>query len=175
MCALSAAKDQNVRILAGAFEREAIRPYVLGGFADMLHAVESHPAMLHYLDNAQSVGPNSPAGRDGDRGLNENLAREILELHTLGADGGYAQPDVTEFARALTGWTIAGPEGRLGPPGTFVFNVKAHEGGARTLLGRTYAQQGYAQAAAVLEDLAHSAATARHVAAKLTEWTGGAA
>ncbi len=109
---VSVAKGQNVHILAGAFEREAIRPHVLGRFADMLQAVERHPAMLHYLDNSQSVGPDSPAGRNAKRGLNENLAREILELHTLGADGGYAQADVTEFARALTGWTVVGAEGK---------------------------------------------------------------
>jgi uncharacterized protein (DUF1800 family) len=163
---VSAAKGQNVRILAGAFEREAIRPFVLGRFADMLNAVERHPAMLHYLDNAQSVGPESPAGRNGRRGLNENLAREILELHTLGVDGGYAQADVTEFARALTGWTVVGQDGRLGPPGAFVFDVNAHEAGARALLGRSYDEPGYAQARAALDDLARAPATARHIGAK---------
>ncbi len=107
---VSAGKSGPVRILAGAFEREAIRPHVLGRFADMLQAVERHPAMLHYLDNAQSVGPDSPAGRSGKRGLNENLAREIMELHTLGVGGGYSQTDVTEFARALTGWSVVGAD-----------------------------------------------------------------
>jgi uncharacterized protein (DUF1800 family) len=163
---VSAAKGQNVRILAGAFEREAIRPHVLGKFADMLRAVERHPAMLHFLDNAQSVGPDSAAGRNAKRGLNENLAREILELHTLGPDGGYTQADVTEFARALTGWSVVGAEGRLGPPGAFVFNANAHEGGVRPLLGRSYEDEGFAQARAVLDDLARAPATARHVAAK---------
>ena len=135
---ISAAKGQIVRITAGAFEREAIRPFVLGRFVDMLQAVERHPAMLHFLDNVQSVGPNSRAGQNSKRGLNENLAREILELHTLGVDGGYTQTDVTEFARVLTGWTVVGREGKLGEPGAFVFNANAHEGGERNLLGRRY-------------------------------------
>jgi len=93
---------------AGAFEREAIRPHVLGRFADMLKAVEQHPAMLFFLDNQQSLGPDSRAGQNRRRGLNENLAREIMELHTLGVRTGYSQSDVTEFARALTGWTVSG-------------------------------------------------------------------
>ena len=163
---VSAAKGQNLRILAGPFEREAIRPFVLGKFADMLDAVERHPAMLHFLDNAQSVGPDSASGRAGHRGLNENLAREILELHTLGVDGGYTQADVTEFARALTGWTVIGADGRLGPPGAFVFNANAHEGGARSLLGRSYADDGFAQGRAILTDLARAPATGRHLATK---------
>jgi len=163
---VSAAKGQNLRILAGPFEREAIRPFVLGKFADMLDAVERHPAMLHFLDNAQSVGPDSAAGRASHRGLNENLAREILELHTLGVDGGYSQADVTEFARALTGWTVVGAEGHLGPPGAFVFNANAHEGGTRSLLGRSYDDDGFAQARAILTDLARSPATGRHIATK---------
>jgi len=99
--------------LAGAFEFEAIRPHVMGKFADLLGAVERHPAMLLYLDQAQSIGPGSPLGaraaqRGKERGLNENLAREIMELHTLGVRSGYSQSDVTEFARALTGWTVGG-------------------------------------------------------------------
>jgi uncharacterized protein (DUF1800 family) len=104
--AVSAAKGPLVRAAAGAFEREAIRPHVLGRFADMLRAVEQHPVMLFYLDNQRSMGPNSRAGRNRGKGLNENLAREILELHTLGADGGYSQADVTALARIITGWTF---------------------------------------------------------------------
>ena len=102
---VSADKGQ-VRPIAGAFEREAIRGHVLGRFGDMLLAVESHPAMLMYLDNARSIGPNSPAGRNRRRGLNENLAREILELHTLGVRSVYTQDDVTSFAKVITGWTV---------------------------------------------------------------------
>jgi uncharacterized protein (DUF1800 family) len=105
---ISAGKSQFGRITAGAFEREAIRPHVLGRFSDMLQAVESHPAMLHFLDNAQSIGPASAAGVRSGRGLNENLAREIMELHTLGVGSGYTQADVTSFAKVLTGWTSAG-------------------------------------------------------------------
>src|SRR6188768_6906 len=102
--------------LAGAMEREAIRPRVTGTFHDMLSAVEKHPAMLLYLDNAASIGPNSRAaqfaGKGGRRklGINENLAREILELHTLGVAGGYTQTDVTTFAQAISGWSIGGQD-----------------------------------------------------------------
>src|SRR5262249_52847276 len=92
--------------MAGAYEREAIRPRVLGPFGDMLAAVESHPAMLFYLDNAESMGANSIAGINRDKSLNENLAREILELHTLGVRSGYSQADVTSLANVLTGWTF---------------------------------------------------------------------
>ena len=114
---VSVAKSGVCRAAAGAFEREAIRPHVLGRFADMLRAVEQHPAMLNFLDNAQSIGPNSAAGHNNKPGLNENLAREILELHTMGVDSGYSQNDVTQLANILTGWTIVGRDGRLGEPG----------------------------------------------------------
>ena len=97
--------NSDATVMAGAYEREAIRPHVLGRFADMLVAAESHPAMLVYLDNAASIGPNSVAGINSNRGLNENLAREILELHTLGVRTGYTQADVTSFAKVITGWT----------------------------------------------------------------------
>ena len=96
--------DKDIAVV-GACEREAIRAHVLGRFADMLVAVESHPAMLYYLDNVRSMGANSVAGINGDKGLNENLAREILELHTLGVRSGCSQADVTSFANVLTGWT----------------------------------------------------------------------
>jgi uncharacterized protein (DUF1800 family) len=164
---VSASKGGNVRILAGAFEREAIRPHVLGRFADMLLAVEQHPAMLLFLDNQQSLGPNSRAGINRKRGLNENLAREILELHTLGVGGGYSQEDVTSLARIITGWTFVGPEGRLGEPGTFAFNVNAHEPGPHALLGKTYADTGLTQGHEALKDLARHPSTAKFVATKL--------
>ena len=175
--------------LAGAFEAHAIRPHVLGRFSDMLLAVERHPAMLLYLDQANSIGPGSEAAAraaernpERKRGLNENLAREILELHTLGVRSGYTQTDVTEFARALTGWSVAGQAAglpqRVGPamasllrsepgPGGFAFRPAFHEPGVRSVLGRTYPQQGGAQALAVLSDLASAPATARHIATKL--------
>ena len=113
--------------MAGAYEREAIRPYVLGRFVDMLQAVESHPAMLFYLDNSASIGPNSVAGINRSKGLNENLAREILELHTLGVRTGYTQEDVTRFACVLTGWTIISPADNPDHGGEFIFNRRLHE------------------------------------------------
>ncbi|MCC7045106.1 MAG: DUF1800 domain-containing protein [Alphaproteobacteria bacterium] len=151
--------------LAGPFEREAIRPHVLGRFEDMLLAVARHQAMLLYLDNAISIGPGSRIGRTRERGLNENLAREILELHTLGVDGGYTQDDVRALAMILTGWSIA----RQGEPnaGGFRFRPFAHEPGAKTLLGRRYADAGEGEGVQALKDLAHHPATARHVAARL--------
>lgn len=164
---VSVAKDPFTRICAGAYEREAIRPNVFGKFVDLLMAVEKHQAMLHYLDNAQSVGPNSRAGLNRKVGLNENLAREILELHTLGVGGGYSQEDVTAFARVLTGWSIVGPPGQLGQPGSFVFNSAAHEPGAHRLLGKTYAEGGMEQGEAVLKDLARHPSTAKFIATKL--------
>lgn len=177
--------------LSGTLEFEAIRPHVLGSFRDMLQAVERHPAMLLYLDQAQSVGPNSMAAQVAGRrqgpqaqrrfGLNENLAREIMELHTLGVRTGYAQADVTEFARAMTGWTISGLgrgqgarfAGTDGTPGSFVFAERLHEPGARTILGKSWPQQGEDQASAVLDMLAAHPATARHIATKLARHFAG--
>ncbi|ALN58747.1 hypothetical protein GLE_3401 [Lysobacter enzymogenes] len=162
----------NARLYAGSMEREAIRPHVLGRFEDMLLAVERHPAMLRYLDNAASIGDDSRAamraqklGRE-KRGLNENLAREILELHTLGVDGGYRQEDVVELARAITGWSTPGPRDEDAAQ-SFVFRANAHEPGARRVLGRSYAEGGQEQGRAVLADLARHPATARHLSFKL--------
>ncbi len=151
----------------GAFEREAIRPHVTGRFIDMLMAVEKHPAMLTYLDNYLSFGPNSRVGRRQDRGLNENLGREIMELHTVGVDAGYSQADVTSFAKVLTGWTIAGPKRFKNSEGTFRFARFVHEPGPQTVMGKVYDQDGMAQGEAVLRDLARHPATAQHVATKL--------
>jgi uncharacterized protein (DUF1800 family) len=162
--------------LAGSLEREAIRPNVLGRFSDMLLAVERHPAMLLYLDNHLSVGPNSKVARNvemrhADRkvGINENLAREILELHTLGVGGGYTQTDVTTFAQVITGWSIGGEQGRhpQGEPGQFLFRTELHEPGAKSVLGKRYADSGYDQGVAVLRDLASHPSTARFLATKL--------
>ena len=177
--AISTEKPQ-VAALAGAFELDAIRPHVLGRFEDMLLAVERHPAMQVFLDQVRSVGPDSIAAmkaqeRNPQRkeGLNENLAREIMELHTLGVRTGYTQDDVTEFARALTGWSIVGPKAMGGAPGSFVFRPNLHEPGARTIIGRRYAESGEAQALAVLRDLAAAPATAHHIATKLARHFGG--
>jgi uncharacterized protein (DUF1800 family) len=166
---------------AGALEAEAIRPRIDGTFADLLLAVETHPAMITYLDNQQSVGPHSELAAYAARGrwrrgaaparigLNENLAREILELHTLGVDGGYSQADVTTFAAVITGWSIGGGNGRFagGEPGAFAFRAAIHEPGSKTVLGRRYADAGLGQGQAVLRDLAAHPATARHLATKL--------
>jgi uncharacterized protein (DUF1800 family) len=164
---ISASKGEPARIWAGAFEREAIRPHVLGRFADMLLAVEQHPAMLFFLDNQQSLGPNSRAGRNRKLGLNENLAREIMELHTLGVGSGYTQDDVTSLARIITGWTYAGPNGRVAPPGSFLFNANAHEPGPQTLLGKNYPDTGLSQGQSALNDIAQNPATAKFIATKL--------
>jgi len=162
-----AADKGPVRALCGAYEREAIRAHVLGRFAEMLHAAESHPAMLIYLDNARSIGPDSIAGRNRNKGLNENLAREILELHTLGVRTVYTQADVTNFAKVITGWSIIPPRQDPERGGEFTFNPRMHEPGAHTVIGRTYPEGGIEQGRAVLSDLARHPATARHIATKL--------
>ena len=164
---ISANKGPLARMWAGAFEREAIRPHVFGRFAEMLKSVEQHPAMLFFLDNQQSLGPDSRAGQNRNRGLNENLAREIMELHTLGVGGGYTQDDVTSLARILTGWTFAGRQGLLGTPGSFIFNANAHEPGPQRLLGKTYENNGIAQGEAALADIARHPSTAKFIASKI--------
>jgi uncharacterized protein (DUF1800 family) len=155
------------RYLVTEYEREAIRPHVLGKFKDLLTATAKSPAMLFYLDNWQSVGPNAPQGRGpggGARGLNENYGRELLELHTLGVDGGYTQKDVTEAARCFTGWTIFQPQ-RVG---TFVFNARAHDRGEKTVLGVTIpAGGGMEDGEKVLDIVAHHPATAHFISRKL--------
>jgi uncharacterized protein (DUF1800 family) len=169
--------------LAGDFEFTAIRPNIMGNFSDLLIAATTHPAMLLYLDQAQSIGPNSPlaervaARRNKELGLNENLAREILELHTLGVRTVYNQNDVTEFARALTGYTVGGmakgPIQRFmaqnGKDGDSQFFGAIHEPGDRQVVGRTYRQQGAVQAKSILSDLALNPATAKHIATKLAQ------
>ena len=167
---ISADKGGGVRALAGAYEREAIRPQVLGHFGDMLLAVESHPAMLLYLDNARSIGPNSIAGINQHKGLNENLAREILELHTLGVRTVYAQEDVTNFAKVITGWTVEPFRQDRAHGGEFTFNPRLHEPGPQTVIGKVYPDLGLEQGQLVLADLARHAATARHIAGKLARY-----
>jgi uncharacterized protein (DUF1800 family) len=166
---VAAVKLQSA-VTAGPFEREAIRPRVFGRFEDLLVASTKHPGMLLYLDQAQSVGPDSQAGQRRKAGLNENLAREILELHTLGADSGYTQADVTEFARALTGWSIGYNRGGLrfgGEPGEYFFRDNTHEPGARTILGRRYGAEGEHQARQVLHDVANDPRTIRRISKKI--------
>ncbi|MFY8040659.1 MAG: DUF1800 domain-containing protein [Bosea sp. (in: a-proteobacteria)] len=166
--AVSVNKGNTVRTFAGLLEREAIRPHVHGRFADMLLAVETHPAMIFFLDQQQSLGPNSRAGARRGRGLNENLAREIMELHTLGVAGGYTQADVTALAHIITGWTLAPPNGQEGIPGTFRFNANMHEPGEQLLLGKRYGDRGFERGKAALADLARHPSTAQHIARKLT-------
>ncbi|MCA0372617.1 MAG: DUF1800 domain-containing protein [Proteobacteria bacterium] len=181
--AVSADKIE-VRALAGAYENEAIRPNVLGNFRDLIRGVVTHPAMLAYLDQIQSIGPNSMAGQrraknnpDKEIGLNENLAREIFELHTLGVNGGYTQQDVTEFARALTGFTIANGKrkqfGNSGEIGNFVFEPLMHEPGSRTIMGKKFNQSGADQGAAILEFAASHPSTAKNIATKLARHFAG--
>lgn len=178
---VSATKVQAAT-LVGPYENEAIRPHVFGRFADLLGAVETHPAMLIYLDQVQSIGPNSQAAQFAARrgalrpqpegapprpaGLNENLAREILELHTVGIGGGYTQADVTEFARALTGLGLAGPRDGA-QEGQVIFREPAHEPGERTVMGMRYGGGGKAQSGAILADLAARPQTARFVCTKI--------
>lgn len=139
----------------------AIRPHVAGSFADMLFAVSTHPMMLSFLDQTNSIGPDSPANRNGRGGLNENLAREILELHTLGVDGPYSQADVRELAELLTGVTWTFEDGAA-------YRPRRAEPGAETVLGITYsADASLDTVRAALDDLARHPATARHIATKL--------
>ncbi len=163
------ADKQPLAAVSGLFENEVIRPRINGKFADLLLAAEQHPAMLVYLDNQQSVGPDSRVGkrrlnRGRPGGLNENLAREILELHTLGVDGGYSQTDVTNFAKMITGWSVGSGKANAGE---FYFNPNAHQPGAQVLLGKSYKGTGVDQGVEALRDLAVNEATAHHLSRKL--------
>ena len=150
--------------LVTAYERDAIRSHVLGKFEDLLRATAQSPAMLFYLDNWESVGAQSPAGKRQKRGLNENYGRELLELHTLGVDGGYTQKDVTEVARCFTGWTIRQPQ-RVAE---FEFNPRMHDQGEKTVLGvRIAAGGGMEDGFKVLHLLAHHPATAHFISRQL--------
>ncbi|HXX17920.1 MAG TPA: DUF1800 domain-containing protein [Candidatus Acidoferrum sp.] len=152
-------KNQDVYYTT-AYERDVIRPHALGKFYDLLVATAQSPAMLMYLDNWLSIGPHSQAaGKNGQSGLNENYAREIMELHTLGVDGGYTQSDVTELARVLTGWTIAQPD----DGGQFQFDPRRHEPGIKTVLGETFYDTGLDEGMHALDMLAHRPATARFI------------
>lgn len=160
-----AATKGTTQALVLPFELEAIRPHALGRFQDLLRAVVTHPAMLLYLDNAQSIGPHSRAGLRRSKGLNENLARELLELHTLGVGAGYTQADVSALAALLTGWTVA----RDGD-GNTQFVAAMHEPGDKWVLGQRYAE-GPQALDAVLAALVRHPATAQHVATRLVrDW-----
>ncbi|MBQ0936355.1 DUF1800 domain-containing protein [Ideonella paludis] len=162
------------RVLMGSYEQQAIRPFVLGRFRDMLGATAKHPAMLFYLDNWMSVGTGTPGARAaGDQpkkpsGLNENYARELMELHTLGVDGGYTQRDVTELARIFTGWGL-----NMRPDGddsAFQFAPRRHDPGEKEWLGRRIKPQGQAEGELALDVLAKHPSTARHISRKLAQY-----
>ena len=149
-----------------AYETEAIRPFIFSKFENLLLAAVTHPCMLLYLDNVSSVGPNSQRGRRRDKDLNENLAREVLELHTMGAGGGYSQGDIIEFAKVLTGWGVKRVSGAQG--GTH-FAGYAHEPGSKTILGKKYRENGAKELVAVLRDLAAHPSTAQFIAKKMAK------
>jgi uncharacterized protein (DUF1800 family) len=160
------------RYLVTDYERESIRPHVLGKFRELLEATAKSPAMLFYLDNWQSVGPNAPGARNPNnakqarRGLNENYGRELLELHTLGVDGGYTQKDVTEVARCFTGWTINQPQ----RGGHFTFNPRLHDNSAKIVLGVTIpAGGGESDGEKVLDIVARHPSTAHFISRKLAQ------
>lgn len=168
---------QRVAVLAGLYEREVIRPHVLGRFQDMVLASARHPAMLTYLDNAVSIGPSSQGARAAGvrqgrtRGLNENYARELLELHTVGVNGGYTQNDIVELAKILTGWTLAGTGGgaiaRPAAEEGFVFRPALHEPGDKVVMGVRYRESGVREGEDAIRNLCALPATARFIATKL--------
>ena len=162
------ARKRPIAYIVGAHEREAIRPHAVGRFSELLLASTSHPAMLVYLDNQLSVGPDSPLGKSKDQGLNENLARELLELHTVSVDGGYTQDDVIELAKMLTGWTtLRLRDAHTADTSVSVFARRRHQPGDKILMGHTYPDTGEAEAQQALQRLAVHPATAHHIAHKI--------
>ncbi|RSZ56028.1 DUF1800 domain-containing protein [Massilia atriviolacea] len=164
-----AASKGNVQALVASYERDAIRPYVFGSFRQLLGATAKHPAMLYYLDNYLSAAPAPARAKGRARGLSENYARELMELHTLGVDGGYSQRDVTELARMLTGWTYD-QRALIGEDQLFRFDPKRHDQGAKTWLGRAVAPDGQQEGEMALDVLAVHPATARHLSYKLAQY-----
>ena len=163
------------RALIASYERDAIRPFAMGRFRDLLGATSRHPAMLFYLDNWLSVAPGSQPAQRGDNaaaprpsGLNENFARELMELHTLGVDGGFSQKDVTELARMFTGWTFA-PRAVRGD-GDFQFDPRRHDNGEKFWLGQRISARGRDEGEWALDLLAAHPATARHISYKLAQY-----
>ena len=164
-----AGKDLD-HLWIGDYEQRAIRPFVLSRFRDLLFAATKHPAMLVYLDNTLSTAPGSPRARGNRSGLNENFAREVMELHTLGADGGYTQEDVITLARILTGWSINPPDAREFPDHAAVFEGARHDFGPKVFLGHVLRSKGKAEGEEALDILAKSPATARHIAFELAQY-----
>ncbi|BBE74798.1 DUF1800 domain-containing protein [Oharaeibacter diazotrophicus] len=172
---MSINKSETVRGTLGHFERAVVRRNVLGNFQTMLKAAIQHPAMIDYLDNDDSIGPNSIDGKNWNAGLNENLAREIMELHTLGSGAGYDETDVTQLAKIITGWSfVRGWEaqyhyngGKASNNGQFIFRTRWHEPGHVKLRGKLYGGAGMKQGLDALTDLATARETAEHIAFKL--------
>ncbi|MGH7114139.1 MAG: DUF1800 domain-containing protein [Stellaceae bacterium] len=158
------------RVWIGNYEDQAIRPHALGRFRDLLLAVAEHPAMLVYLDNTQNAAPGSPGARGAASGLNENFAREVMELHTLGVNGGYTQDDVTTLARVLTGWRVNPPGSEKFPGVAAIFDGMRHDYSPKMFLGRRLAAGGRAQGEEALDILAGSPATAHHIAYQLAQY-----
>ncbi|MEH2070819.1 MAG: DUF1800 domain-containing protein [Nostoc sp.] len=158
------------RLLVGAYEQQAIRPYALGRFRDLLAATARHPAMLFYLDNWQNTAPGSPGARGRFQGLNENYARELMELHTLGVDGGYTQQDVIALARILTGWGFSRPKQQINDSSGFYFDPKRHDFSDKVFLKQTIKGSGMAEGEQALDILARSPATAHHISYKLAQY-----
>jgi uncharacterized protein (DUF1800 family) len=157
------------KIWVGTYERDAIRPYALGNFRDLVRATAVHPAMLFYLDNWQNTDPNSPVARNRKIGINENYARELMELHTLGVNGGYTQQDVTSLAHILTGWGLSnGPE--LWQKSSFFFDPRRHDFTAQTLMGQRVNGSGVDEISSVLDGLALHPSTAHHVSYELAQY-----
>src|ERR1700736_3879559 len=154
----------------GNYEQQAIRPFALGHFRDLLFAATKHPAMLVYLDNTLSTAPGSPGARGNRAGLNENFAREVMELHTLGADGGYTQEDVITLARILTGWGVNPPEARAYTEYAAVFEGRRHDYSPKVFLGHTLKSSGKAEGEEALDILARSPATAHHISYELAQY-----
>ncbi|MGF1764304.1 DUF1800 domain-containing protein [Aliivibrio kagoshimensis] len=164
------ADNRRVRPFVASIENEVIRANWNGDFSTMLRQVSQHPAMLIYLDNNLSIGPESTQGKRTDKGLNENLAREILELHTLGVNGGYTQLDIIQLAKAITGWSV---KVKTEQDAGFTFNKKRHQPGPITLMDTQYRQTDIEQGEACLHDLALHPNTAAHIAKKLAQHFAG--
>jgi len=164
-----AGKDLD-HLWIGDYERQAIRPFALGRFRDLLFATTKHPAMLVYLDNTLSTAPGSSGARGNRSGLNENFAREVMELHTLGADGGYTQEDVITLARILTGWSINRSDPREFPDNAAVFEGARHDFAPKVFLGHAVRSRGKAEGEEALEILAKNPATAHHIAFELAQY-----
>ena len=158
-----------VRYWVGDYEKNAIRPYALGHFRDLLGAVAHHPAMLYYLDNWLSSGAGTPGARGRFKGLNENYARELMELHTLGVDGGYQQADVITLARILSGWTIDVNAMKAGAA-PFTFAAQRHDEAPKVFLGKPLAASGYQEGEAALDILASHPSTARFISTQLVQY-----